>query len=213
MSLTLYYHPLASYCWKALIALYEADLPFERRLVDLGDAQQRAAFQELSPFGKFPLLRDGDRLVFESSILIEYLARKFPSAAALVPTAAEAGLAVRKLDRILDLYVMDSMAKIVDDRLRPADRTDPYGLDQAHARLDTAYGVVEGLLGDSDWAAGAGFSLADCAAAPSLHYANRVHPLQERHPRTRAYLARLAERPSIARVLQEAQPYMGNFPG
>lgn len=213
MSLTLYYHPLASYCWKALIALYEAELPFEKRLVNLMDPRERAAFRELSPFGRFPLLRDGQRLVPESSILVEYLAAKFPSAESLLPNQPEAALRVRERDRIFDLYVHESMTKIVGDKLRPRDATDSHGVLKAHELLDTAYGVVEAFLADADWAAGPEFTLADCAAAPALHYANRVHPLGAQHPRTRAYLARLERRPSFARVLEEAEPHMANFPG
>lgn len=213
MSLELYYHPLSSYCWKALIALYEAELTFGKRFIDLGNAAEREALLEISPFGKFPVLRDGDRSVPESSILIEYLARRFPAAARLVPEAHEAALEVRARDRFFDLYVHESMQKIVGDRLRPQGASDPHGVAEAHARLDTAYGVLESFLGDSGWAAGAEFTLADCSAAPALFYADKVHPVATDAHRTRAYLARLRERPAFARVLREAEPYMAMFPG
>ncbi|MEI9937133.1 MAG: glutathione S-transferase family protein [Pseudomonadota bacterium] len=215
MSFELYYHPLASYCWKALIALYEAELPFEKRLVDLGDPAQRAAFLQLAPLGKFPLLRDTEsgRCIPESSILIEYLALRSPSAARLFLGSAELALEVRTRDRFFDLYVMEPMSKIVEDKLRPETERDPRGVASAHARLDTAYEIAEQFLRGSGWAVGDDFSLADCAAAPALFYANKVHPLSAALPRTRSYLERLEARPSFARVLREAEPFMSMFPG
>jgi len=213
MSFELYYHPLSSYCWKALIALYEAELPFEKHLVDLQDPRERASFLELTPLGKFPLLRDKDRgrSIPESSILIEYLALNAPSAARLF--ARELALEVRARDRFFDLYVMEPMGKIVEDRLRPETERDPRGVAHAHARLDTSYRIAEHFLGESGWAVGDDFSLADCAAAPALFYANKVHPLSAASPRVRAYLERLIARPSFARVLREAEPFMAMFPG
>ena len=215
MSFQLYYHPLSSYCWKALIALYEADVPFEKCLVDLRDPAERAMFLKLTPLGKFPLLVDAelDRRIPESSILIEYLARDVPSAAQLVPSSRDLSLQVRAGDRFFDLYVMEPMAKIVEDRLRPEAERDPRGVANARVRLDTAYAIAEGFLKESGWAVGDDFTLADCAAAPALFYANKVHPLTLAFPRTRAYCERLAARPSFARVLREAEPFMSMFPG
>ena len=215
MSFELYYHPIASYCWKALVALYEAEIPFDKRVVDLGDAAQRAAFLELTPLGKFPLLRDTEsaRCIVESSILIEYLAQHAPRAARLFPSAPDALLDVRAKDRFFDLYVMEPMSKIVDDKIRPETERDKRGVAEAHARLDTAYGMAERFLRATGWAVGDDFTLADCAAAPSLFYANKVHPLSASLPRCRAYLARLEARPSFARVLREAEPLMHLFPG
>lgn len=215
MSFEFYYHPLSSYCWKALIALYEAEVPFEKRLVDLQDPTERAEFLKLTPLGKFPVLVDTklDRRIPESSILIEYLARDIPSAARLVPAAGDLALQVRAGDRFFDLYVMEPMAKIVEDRLRAENERDPRGVANARARLDTAYAVIEGFLQETGWAVGADFTLVDCAAAPALFYANKVHPLTEASARTRAYCERLAARPSFARVLREAEPYMTMFPG
>ncbi len=215
MSLELYYHPLSSYCWKALIALYEADVPFEKRLVDLQDPNQRAAFLKLTPLGKFPVLVDTTlaRHIPESSILIEYLARDIPSAARLVPSDRDLSLRVRAGDRFFDLYVMEPMSKIVEDRIRPEAERDPRGVANARARLDTAYAIAEGFLEDTGWAAGDDFTLVDCSAAPALFYANKVQPLTAAFPRIRAYCDRLAARPSFARVLREAEPYMSMFPG
>jgi glutathione S-transferase len=215
MALELYYHPLASYCWKALIALYEAELPFERRIVNLGDPAERAAFLELTPLGKFPLLRDTEsgRIIVESSIVIEYLALNAPSAGRLLPSAPETALEVRAKDRFFDLYVMEPMAKIVEDRLRPSNERDPRGVAAAHRCLDTAYSLAERFLRTSGWAVGDDFTLADCSAAPALFYANKVHPFTDTSPLCRAYLERLTARPSFARVLREAEPYMSMFPG
>lgn len=215
MSFELYYHPLSSYCWKVLIALYEAELPFEKHLVDLRDPTERAAFLELTPLGKPPLLRDTEteRSIPESSILIEYLALGAPSAARLLPNPPELALEVRAKDRFFDLYVMEPMAKIVEDRLRPQTERDPRGVANAHARLDTAYAIAERFLRESGWAVGQDFSLADCAAAPALFYANKVHPLTSASPRSRSYLQRLEARPSFARVMREAEPFMSMFPG
>jgi len=215
MSFELYYHPLSSYCWKALIALYEADIPFEKHLVDLQNPAERAAFLEVTPLGKFPVLRDTKlaRAFPESSILIEHLAHTAPSAARLLPSSLELALEVRARDRFFDLYVMEPMGKIVEDKIRPEAERDPRGVAAAHARLEGAYAIADRFLAESGWAVGDSFTLADCAAAPSLFYANKVHPLTSASPRTRGYLARLTARPSFARVLREAEPYMSMFPG
>jgi glutathione S-transferase len=215
MSLTLYFHPLASYCWKVLLALYESETPFQPKQVDLADAEERAAFARLWPVAKFPVLRDAarDRVVPESSIIIEYLALHYPGNAELLPKDPERARETRLRDRFYDLYVHEPMQKIVGDRLRPADRRDPHGVEQAHATLELSYSMLEGDPATSDWAAGRAFTLADCAAAPALYYANKVHPFGERFPRVAGYLERLLARPSFVRVLAEAEPYFVHFPG
>jgi glutathione S-transferase len=215
MALSLYFHPLASYCWKALIALYENETPFTPLTVDLGDAEQRAAFYRLAPRGKFPVLTDdaNGRVVPESTIIIEYLATRYPGRIVLVPQDADAALEVRAMDRFFDQYIHEAMQKHVGDKLRPAGQQDPHGVAQAHAQLEKSYGILEGTLATRTWAAGSDFSMADCAAAPALHYANLVHPLTDAHPRVKAYLERLQQRSSFARVLSEAQPYFAMFPG
>jgi glutathione S-transferase len=215
MSLKLYYHPLASYCWKALIALHEIGIAFERQLVDLADPQQRAELTKLSPFTKFPALQDRGKnsVITEASVIIEYLARHYPGATQLVPLDADAAFEVRRRDRFFDLYVHEPMQKIVGDKIRPEGSRDPYGVEQARSVLATAYDVLERELGSQPWAAGTTFSMADCAAAPALYYANRVAPFGPAHPRVTAYLERLHERPSFARVFDDAQPYLAMFPG
>ncbi|HWU14657.1 MAG TPA: glutathione S-transferase family protein [Caulobacter sp.] len=214
MSLTLHMHPLASYCWKVLIALYENDTPFEAHLVDLSDPQVVAAYKTLWPTAKMPLLVDKarDRVVPETSIIIEYLQTAYPAPVRFIPDDAETALRVRLLDRLFDNYVQESMQKIVGDRIRPADAKDPHGVAHARAQLAMAYDLLETQLAERTWAAGEAFSLADCAAAPALFYANKVAPLGEAHPVVSAYLDRLLTRPSFARVLQEAEPYFAMFP-
>jgi glutathione S-transferase len=213
MSLTLYYHPLASYCWKALIALYESELDFQRRLIDLSDERQRAELLALYPLGKFPVLVDHARstVVPESTIIIEYLTQQHPARTPLIAADPDLARETRTLDRFFDLYVHERMQKIVSDRLRPADQRDRYGVEQAKSDLETSYAILDRQLAGRRWALGEQFSLADCAAAPALYYANRVVPLAN-HDVTAAYLARLHERPSFARVFEEAQPYLPNFP-
>ena len=214
MVLRLYFHPLASFCWKPLIALYENETPFEGVLVDLGDPVSRAEFLAIWPIGKFPVLRDDERaeLIPESTIIIEYLAHYFPGRTAVLPVDPDLARKARLLDRFYDSYVMEPMQKIVGDRLRPAGQKDALGVAQAKAALLTSYGIIEQGFGSKPWALAEGFSMADCAAAPALFYADKVQPITDAFPLTAAYLRRLSERPSFARVLREAEPYFKFFP-
>lgn len=214
MSLTLYFHPFASFCQKALIALHENDTPFTGRVIDLSKEAERAELARLWPFAKFPVLRDEARneTVPESTIIIEYLARHYPGRSVLVPADPDRARETRLRDRFYDLYVSEPMQKIVTDRLRPAGKHDPTGVAQARSTLVTAYGMIERDMETRTWATGDAFGMADCAAAPALWYANLVQPFGDRFPRTAAYLARLVERPSFARVLEAARPYLELFP-
>jgi glutathione S-transferase len=214
MSLKLHFHPLASYCHKVLIALYENDTPFTPNKVDLSDEGERAALLQMWPIGKFPVLRDEARgqTVPESTVIIEYLDRHYPGATRFVSADAERAWRTRLRDRFYDLYVHEPMQKIVGDRLRPEGKRDPHGVEEARARLRTSYGMIEEEMATRRWAAGEEFSLADCAAAPSLFFANEVMPLGEQHASVTAYLGRLKARPSYARVLKEAEPYFAMFP-
>jgi glutathione S-transferase len=214
MTLILHAHPLSSYCWKALIALYENGSDFELRLVDFGDPDSRAAFRALWPMAKMPVLEDLARgvAVPEASILIEYLMIHHPGKALLIPTDSEAALEVRLRDRFYDLYVQSPMQKIVGDRLRPEGEKNPAGVADARRALAAAYDAIEARFAPSPWAAGGEFSLADCAAAPALFYANKVAPFAAGRPLLAAFLDRLQARPSVARVLAEAEPYFAMFP-
>jgi len=214
MSLTLYLHPLSSYCHKVLIALYENDTVFTPVSVNLGDPAERAALLKLWPIGKFPVLHDAarDRIVPESSIIIDYLDQHFPGRTRFVPEQGDAARDTRFWDRFYDLHIHNHMQKIVGDRLRPPDAKDPHGVADARARIDIAYGVIDAEMADRTWATGETFSLADCAAAPALFYANKVSPFTDSHEHLAAYVARLQARPSYARVLKEAEPYFAMFP-
>lgn len=214
MTLTLYLHPLASFCHKVLIALYENATPFEAKLVDFADPGSAAAHIERWPVGKIPVLHDsrGNRVVAETSIIIEYLQLHSPGPVRLLPEAADRMLDVRLWDRFFDLYVSVPMQKIVGDRIRPQGSSDPHGVAEAHATLETAYNMIEGQLYERDWITGEDFTMADCSALPGLFFAGIVHPFGPDRPQLHAYSERLLARPSVRRVLAEARPYFRFFP-
>ena len=214
MALTLYFHPLSSFCHKVLIALYENGTEFWPQIIDLGDAMSRAKLIELWPLAKFPVLRDDmrDRSVPETSIIIEYLQLHYPGPVRLLPDDAEARLQVRLWDRFFDLHVNVPVQKIVGDRLKPEERRDPQGVEHEKAALATAYGILEKQLAGKEWAVGDAFTMADCAAAPALFYASILQPFGSQHRGLSAYFERLLQRPSVARVLAEARPYFSMFP-
>lgn len=213
MALCLHFHPLSSCCQKVLIALYELRVPFEGRLLDLGDEGERREFVGLWPTGKMPLLRDGARVVPETSIIIEYLVQHHAAGGqALLPADPEAALEVRLMDRLLDLYVMTPMQAIVADHLRAEPDRDPIAVDKSRGTLAMAYGLLDERLAGRDWMVGPHFSMADCAAAPALFYAFTLVPPGARHQRLAAYFERLLLRPSVARTLDEARPYFAFYP-
>jgi glutathione S-transferase len=199
MALKLYFHPLASFCHKALIALYENRIPFEPIIVDLRDEASRAAFGAVWPMAKMPVLRDEarNRTVAESTIIIEFLDAHYPGPTRFLPADVDRAWQTRMF---------------VGDRLRPEGRADAYGVELAKAQLQQANDVMEREMDSKTWAIGDDFTLADCAAAPALFYANTVAPFAETHKSLAAYLDRLMTRPSFARVLEEAQPYFHLFP-
>jgi glutathione S-transferase len=213
MTLKLYYHPLSSFCWKTLIALYESDTPFEPVLVNLGEEKSRADFLAIWPIGKFPVLRDETRdwMIPESSIIIEYLAQHYPGRSKLVPTDPDVARQVRMRDRFFDLYIHVPMQRIVGERLRPKDRRDPLGVEQARSQMKTALAMLDGEIGSKQWAMGDSYTMADCAASPPLFYADKIG-MMAAYKNARAYLDRLKARPSFARVLKEAEPYFAMFP-
>ncbi len=212
MSLKLYYHPLASFCHKALIALYEGGIAFQPVVVDLADEASTAAFKAVWPIAKMPVLRDDARnhTVAESTIVIEYLDACYGTR--LVPEDADLAWQARMWDRVYDHYVQEPMQKIVTDRLRPPGTNDVFGVEQAQTRLREIYAIVERQMEGRTWAVGNAFTLADCAAAPALFYANTVSPFDTAQRNLIAYFDRLMERPSFARVLTEAEPYFSLFP-
>ncbi len=212
MALALYGHPFSSYTQKALIALYENATPFEFRCIGPDTPQHIADWLRRWPIRKFPLLLDGEREVVETSIIIEYLQQAFPGPVRLLPDDAAAALTVRFLDRCFDLHVMSVVQHAVDAALTgdPVKRQD--GLAVAVEKLERSYGWLEGQLAGRSWAAGEVFTLADCAAAPALFYADWTHRISDAYPVLRAYRARLLARPSFARAVDEARPYRPLFP-
>jgi glutathione S-transferase len=211
--LKLYYHPFASFCQKALIALYEKDVAFEPVFIDLGDAEHRARLQSVWPMMKFPVLRDeaAARIIPESSLVIEYLDEYAPDRPRLIPENAKAALQARLWDRFFDNFVAANVTKVVVDQLRAEGRRDPDGVAQAQATIVQALELFEREIPGREWAIGNQFSLADCAAAPALFYAGTIVPLSG-YPHVRDYYERLLARPSFARVVEEARPYRGLFP-
>ena len=213
MALTLYLHPLSSYCHKALIALYENAIAFTPEVVNLGDPASRDNFKKVWPMAKFPVLLDDSRnqVIPESTSIIEYLDRHYPGPVKLLPNDDDDLAAqVRATDRFYDLHVHNNMQQIVGDKLRPADGHDPIGLKEAKERLGIALGIAEEQMATRKWACGDVFSMADCAAGPPLFFINKMMPLSKH---LKNYLERLTQRPSYARALREAEPFMQYFPG
>lgn len=212
MTPKLYAHPFSSYCQKVLIALYENDTPFEWRMLDDKHPEVLAEFDALWPLKRFPMLVDGDRTIVEATLVIEYLDAHHPGRVRFVPTDADAALDVRTMDRFFDNYVSTPQQKIVFDRIRAETDRDAHGVAEARAMLDRAYAWLDKALPGRTWACGDAFTLADCAAAPALFYADWTHPIGDAYPVVRAYRERLLARPSFARAVDEARPYRDFFP-
>jgi glutathione S-transferase len=212
MALQLYFHPFSSYCQKALIAFYENAIPFEPQLLDGPESAAMRKLAELWPIKRFPVLVDGARTVFEASCIIEYLDLHKPGPLRLIPADAAAALEVRMLDRFFDNYVSTPQQKIVFDALHPPEQRDSHGVAEARRMLDTAYAWLDQRMAGRQWAVDGQFSLADCAAAPFLFYADWTHAIGAAHPHVLAYRQRLLARPSFARAVDEARPYRHYFP-
>jgi glutathione S-transferase len=210
MSLILYAHPFSSYCQKVLVALWEKETAFTYR--HLEEAGVREELASLWPIAKFPVLVDGGTTVVETSIIIEYLDLHHPGKAQMLPDDPAQMLEVRLLDRFFDQYVMNAAQVAVNESLRAAPDRLEEAKQSAGQALEIAYAWLEARLDGREWAAGARFSMADCAAAPALFYGDWVHPIGDVHPRLRAYRARLLERPSFARAVQEGRKYRSYFP-
>ena len=210
--LTLHAHPLSSYCWKVLLALYETQTPFQQHAV-AGSPKEDPVLTGYWPIGKMPVLYDATRAtaVPESSIIIEYLQQYYPAKTVLIPADPEAALETRQWDRFFDLYVHNSMQKRVADRLRPEGKKDPAGVTEADSTLETAYTMLEQRMATRQFVAG-DFGMADCAAMPALFYAEAIHPFSKTRPALAAYFDRLTSRPAARRVIREAQPYFQYFP-
>jgi glutathione S-transferase len=213
MTLKLYAHPLSAFCWKALIALYETGLPFESELVDFGDSASRERFLALWPMGRFPVLQDTSRdlLIPEASQIVEYV-DQLMGGDGFVPDDRDRAREVRFWDRFYDLYVAQPMQKAITDSIRPEPQRDRLGVQDAERQIRTAYDIAEAAMKHRTWAAGDSFTMADCAAAPALYYADWIIPFGRSHPALAGYLGRLKTRPSFARALEEAGPYLHMVP-
>lgn len=214
MSLMLYFHPLSSFCQKVLTALYEKELAFEKHVVDFMDPAASASLSEIWPIRQFPVLRDPVRgkTIPESSMIIEYLDQHYPGAIRLLPEDPDEAFETRWFDRVFDLHVQVPMQKIVTDRLRPEGKNDSFGVEEAHLKLKTVYGVLAKKLAGKTWTIGDRYTMADCAASPALFYANMAVPFGAEHANLSGYLERLMQRPSFARVVEEARPYFDMVP-
>ncbi|HRF09659.1 MAG TPA: glutathione S-transferase family protein [Xanthobacteraceae bacterium] len=213
MTLRFHFHPLSSYCHKALIAFYENDIAFEPVVLNLMDKEAAAAFRKISPFGKMPALEDTARghVVNEATIVIEYLDEHYRGRTHFIPADADQAWQTRMWDRFFDNYLHDSMQRVVADEFRADGSRDPYTVQQCKKRIFEVYEYLDRHMKGREWV-GAQFSLADCAAAPALFYANTIYPLGKDYPEARAYLGRLMTRPSYARALEEAEPFFHFFP-
>lgn len=212
--LKLFYHPLSSYSWKALIALYENGTAFTPFEVEFGNPNAQAALKAAWPMERFPVLEDHARgaILPESSVVIEYVSLHYPGNFDPIPENADAAIETRLMDRIFDNFVMTPMQTVVFGRIRPDGKRDFFVEEQARAGLAKVYDLIEGRIDGRQWAAGDAFTLADCAGAPSLYYADKIVPFRASHPVLAAYIGRLEARPSFARVLKEAAPYAHMFP-
>jgi len=210
MSLTLYYHPLSSYCHKVLIALYEAGTAFDPQLIDLGNEADRTLLGAHWPLCKFPVLHDSarPRSFPESTVIIEYLNLYYPAATPLLPNDPEAALEIRLWDRIFDNYVHTPMQQIVADRIWQTNAD----MSRQRALLQETYRMLDKQVAARPWAASEHFSLADCAAAPALFYAATLESLPAGAPHLTDYFERLMDRPSVRRTLAEARPYFHDYP-
>ncbi len=210
MSLEFFGHPFSSYTQKVLIALWADETPFNYRMIE--DPANMEELKRHSPYGLFPLLIDEGRPVFESSTIIEHLHAHHRGSNDWIPEG-ETGRRVRFLDRFFDLYVMGNMQRPVADTIRPEGvNRDPFGVEKARGDLHTAYDWLEANLGEGPWAVGESFTMADCAAAPSLFYADWIEEIGPDRPRLAAYRARLLAHPIVARAVDEGRPYRHYFP-
>ena len=208
MTLELYGHPFAAFVWKPLVAAYELQIPFVFRMVDPEHPENSSKMAELSPTGQFPALVDGDIKITESNAVVEYL-NHLGKSERLIPTEPLLALRARMLADVFDDYVAMPMQQIVAEALRPKDQQDPRRVAETKATLDKAYEWLSGQI-KSNWAAGDTFTIADCAAAPALFYADWVHPIPDGNLKN--YRTRLLKRPSVVRTVNEARPYRKFFP-
>lgn len=212
MPLVLHAHPLSSYCQKVLLGLGENGVAFDYRKIDFGEPVHAAELERLWPMKRIPILVEDGCAIVESSIILEHVDRKYPGRTKLIPDDAAAALEARFMDRVFDCYVMTPMRAVVFEALRPPEARDPFGVAKARKELDTIYAWLDAKLDGREWAAGPAFTLADCAAAPSLFYADWTQPIPAEYARLKAYRARLLARPAFKAIVDDARPYRNLFP-
>lgn len=203
----LYYHPVSGYSQKVAMAFYEKEQAFEADIVNFFDEEDAADYREIHPLGKIPMLElESGELVWESSIIVEYLDTHFETGTRLIPEEKNAARRARFFERLSDLYVMASVSTIMRDPLKPEGDRDAKAVARARETLTIMFPLMNEALGQNTWALGETFSVADCAIAPALAYARKIHPY-EQFTNLTAYAARIHERPSWQRVWQEAKPH------
>lgn len=212
MTIELFLHPFSSYCQKAITAFYENDIPFTARELEPAGGPNQDELKRLWPIGKFPLLREGERVVPEATSIIEYLHVHHPGPVRLIPDDPDAAVEVRMMDRFFDNYVASPQQKLIFDRLRPEEQRNPADVAEGRAMLDKAYAWLDERMADREWAAGE-FSMADLSAGPQLFYADWTWPMDGRFPHVAAYRQRLMARPAFARAIEEARYFRPFFPG
>ena len=212
MKPVLFAHPFSSYCQKVLTALYENGTDFEYRLLSPEEPGNVAELEARWPIKRFPIMLDGEREIMEATVIIEYLQLRYPGPVKLIPDDPDAAIDVRMMDRFFDNYIATPQQKVVFNAIRPEADRDPYGVNEARTMLEQAYGWLDKRMRGREWASGNSFSLADCAAAPFLFYADWTHRIDNRFANVVAYRERLLARPSFARAVNEARPYRHFFP-
>lgn len=212
MTLQLFAHPFSSYCQKALIAFYENEIGFEFRILSPDEPANGEEFARLWPIQRFPILVDDGRTILEATTIIEHLHANYPGPVRLIPDDPRDAVEVRMLDRVFDNYVMTPQGAIVFNAIREEKDRDPFGVARNRKMLETAYAWIDARMADREWAVGESFSLADCAAAPSLFYADWTHRIDAKFAHLHAYRARLLARPSVARAVDGGRPYRHFFP-
>jgi glutathione S-transferase len=212
MKPVLYAHPFSSYSQKALIALYENGTDFEFRMLSPEEPENLADWESRWPVKRFPILLDQGREILEATIVIEYLDVHYPGPVRMIPENPDTAIDVRMMDRFFDNYISTPQQKVVFNALRPEVDRDPYGVNESREMLERAYTWLDKRMQGRQWASGDSFSLADCAAAPSLFYADWTHRIDAKFADVIAYRQRLLARPSVARAVDEARQYRPYFP-
>lgn len=208
--LQLYGHPFSSYTWKALIALYANGTAFEFRQLGEDRPEYAAVVAAAGPSGQFPVLVDGDRTVFEATSIIEYLDLHYRGAARFLPDDPAEAVQVRMWDRVFDLHVMNVMQLAVAAKIADGDLDPEAARALVRDKLLRTYGWIESWL--AEYVQRERITLVECAAAPSLFYADWVIEIPENCPRLLAWRAHLLALGPVTRCVEDARPFRPWFP-